>query len=77
MFLTGQAQEILHTKPTLDILKSKLPLNLQQLIENYSILFEVPTKLPSHRSHDHKIPLTDETKAVKIRPYRYLLVQKK
>ena len=36
----------------------------------------MPTELPPPRSHDHKIPLIDETKAVKIRPYRYPAVQK-
>lgn len=36
----------------------------------------MPTSLPHPRLHDHKIPLIDESKVVKVMPYRYLAVQK-
>ena len=40
------------------------------------MIFEVPTELPPRRSHDHKIPLIDKSKVVRIRPYQYPAVQK-
>lgn len=35
-----------------------------------------PTKLPPIRLQDHRIPLIDETKIVRLRPYRYPSIQK-
>ena len=52
------------------------PQELQTLLSQYSILFEVPQGLPPVRQQDHRILLTDETKTVKIRPYRYPTIQK-
>ena len=54
----------------------QMPLELQQLLSCFSQLFEVPTELPPTRTHDHRILLIDETKTVKLRPYRYLSIQK-
>ena len=76
MVLTGQTLDGIHTTPALEALKTKLPLDLQQLMVNYSIIFEVPTESPPYRSHDHKIPLIDESKTIRIRPYRYPTLQK-
>ena len=39
-------------------------------------VFEVPMGLPPARKQDHKIPLVDESKTVKLRPYRYPSIQK-
>ena len=76
MLLTGCTHRTIHTIQVVDEAKGTLPLDLQQLLDCYAFIFEVPTHLPPHRSHDHRIPLLDETKAVKIRPYRYPSVQK-
>ena len=46
-------------------------LELQDLLQQYSVLFEAPTGLPPRRPHDHHIPLKDENQFIKIRPYRY------
>ena len=51
-------------------------LDLQALLQQYSALFEEPTGLPLRRPHDHHIPLKDETQVIKIKPYRYLTIQK-
>ena len=53
-----------------------LPLELQQLLSQFGKVFEVPIGLPPRRKHDHKIPLLDESQTVKLRPYRYLSIQK-
>ena len=53
-----------------------LPLELQQLLQAYSSIFEIPQGLPPMRAHDHKIPLLDESQSIRIRPYRYPIVQK-
>ena len=39
-------------------------------------MFENPTSLPPKRGHDHQIPFTDEAQIVKLRPYKYLTIQK-
>ena len=44
---------------------------LQTLLSRYASLFDTPTGLPPKRSHDHHIPLKDETQVVRIQPYRY------
>ena len=76
MLLTGHTVKSLPSSLDENKIKPLLPQDLQQLIDTYSDLFEVPKELPPPRSHDHKIPLFDETKAVKVRPYRYSAVQK-
>ena len=53
-----------------------VPADLQQLLDQYSKLFEVPTTLPPARTHDHRIHLVDESQHVKLRPYRYPSIQK-
>ncbi|OMO68489.1 reverse transcriptase [Corchorus capsularis] len=55
---------------------SYLPQDLQALLQQNAKIFDVPTGLPLSRAHDHQIPLKDESQVVKIRPYRYLAVQK-
>ena len=49
---------------------------LQSLINQFFSLFEALIGLPPKRRHDHHIPLKDEAQVVKMRPYRYLVVQK-
>ncbi|KAG8480509.1 hypothetical protein CXB51_024639 [Gossypium anomalum] len=54
----------------------QLPPELQGLLDDFEDVFQTPTGLPPPRLQDHRIPLTDETKVVKVRPYRYPAVQK-
>ncbi|KAA3472231.1 Retrovirus-related Pol polyprotein from transposon 297 family [Gossypium australe] len=49
---------------------------LQSLLGEFEDIFQIAIGLPLPRIHDHKIPLTDETKVVKVKPYRYPAVQK-
>ena len=51
-------------------------MKLQELLQQYAELVEKPKGLPPKRSHDHHIPLKDETQVVKIRLYKYPTVQK-
>ena len=51
-------------------------LQLQELLQQYASLFKEPKGLSPKRTHDHQIPLKDSTQVVKIRPYRYSIVQK-
>lgn len=50
---------------------SSIPIEIQQLIEEFSSLFEVPTELPPPRACDHSLPLVDGAAPVTVRPYRY------
>ena len=49
---------------------------LQTLLDQFESLFDTPTGLPPKRSHDHQIPLKDESQIVKLKPYRYPTLQK-
>lgn len=55
---------------------TSLPLELQNLLSDFDDVFQLPTCLPPVRLHDHRIPLVDESKVVRMRPYRYPTVQK-
>jgi hypothetical protein len=55
---------------------SYLPRAIQQILQDYSPLFEVPTSLPSSKACDHSISLIVGAKPFNIRPYRYPLVLK-
>lgn len=48
---------------------------LQALLEDYADVFKTPKVLPPPRLQDNRIPLKDETAGVKIKPYRYPIVQ--
>ncbi|KAJ4792481.1 polyprotein [Rhynchospora pubera] len=50
--------------------------SLQPLLQQYEILFQVPSSLPPSRTIDHRIPLRKETNAINVRPYRYPQFQK-
>jgi hypothetical protein len=47
------------------------PVEVQQLIQAYSGLFDPPTQLPPSRSCDHSIPLVPGAAPVYSRPYRF------
>ena len=52
------------------------PLDLNQLLSNFSLVFQPPTILPPKRPHDHRIPLLPNTPPINVRPYRYPHYQK-
>ncbi|XP_031276149.1 uncharacterized protein LOC116134605 [Pistacia vera] len=49
---------------------------VQAVLDQYRHLFDQPTKLPPHRTHDHTIPLKEGVLAPNIKPYRYPYFQK-
>lgn len=49
---------------------------LESLLEEFAVVFEVPQGLPPSRGHEHSIPLKEGTQAVCGRPYRYPYFQK-
>ncbi|KAG8483504.1 hypothetical protein CXB51_022371 [Gossypium anomalum] len=50
--------------------------HLQEMLDEFGDVFQVPKGLPPSRLHDHRIPLKDESAVIKIRPYRYPAIQK-
>lgn len=59
----------------LKMLPVQLPPDLQALLNEFEDIFQTPTGLPPPRLQDHKIPLIDEYKVVKMQLYRYPTVQ--
>jgi len=49
---------------------------LEELLCSYADVFQEPTDLPPHRTHDHSIPLQEGVQPVSVRPYRYPFYQK-
>lgn len=49
---------------------------MQFLLFEFTDVFQALTGLPPIRLQDHRIPLIDENKVVKVKPYRYLVAQK-
>ncbi|XP_012462801.2 uncharacterized protein LOC105782546 [Gossypium raimondii] len=70
MLLTSYDQTVLTMPP------AQASLDLEKLLNDFEDIFQVPTQLPPLRLHDHRIPLVDESKVVKVHPYRYPTVQK-
>ncbi|CAO2151592.1 unnamed protein product [Urochloa humidicola] len=54
-----------------DSIKVAIPEEVQQLIEEFGVLFQVPTELPPQRAFDHSIPLVEGAAPVRSRPYRF------
>ena len=53
------------------------PSTLQQVLDTYSAMFELPTRLPPTRGeHDHSIPLLSGSQPPNVCPYRYPFAQK-
>ena len=53
-----------------------LPLEIQQLLDEFPHLFQEPNSLPPARAQDHEIPLMQGAQPFKIRPYHYNPQQK-
>jgi hypothetical protein len=47
------------------------PPEIHALLKSFAEVFEKPVSLPPRRACDHKIPLIEGARPVKIRPYRY------
>ncbi|KAF5481387.1 hypothetical protein F2P56_002043, partial [Juglans regia] len=56
--------------------KAEVPRDLQELLDQFSEVFQEPKGLPPTRSHDHSIPLVSNAKPISQRPYRYPYFQK-
>ncbi|GJS66091.1 hypothetical protein Tco_0680655 [Tanacetum coccineum] len=50
--------------------------SLEELLQEYKDVFQVPSHLPAQKSFDHAIPLKDPSTTVRIWPYRYPPAQK-
>ncbi|XP_028222321.1 uncharacterized protein LOC114403496 [Glycine soja] len=50
---------------------------VQQLLHQFSILFQDPTTLPPERETDHQIHLRPDATPVNVRPYKYPYYQKR
>lgn len=48
-----------------------LPPEIQELLSQFSDLFEEPTTIPPPRAGDHQIPLMAGAQPFRLRPYRY------
>ncbi|XP_017644297.1 uncharacterized protein LOC108484927 [Gossypium arboreum] len=70
MLLATSAQTILTFAPV------QMSSDMVNLLENFDDVFQTPKGLPSTKLQDHRIPLIDESKVIKVRPYRYPAVQK-
>lgn len=56
--------------------KDPIPSVVQKLIDEFAIIFALPSELPPQRSCDHSIPLIEGAAPVAIRPYRFAPVLK-
>ena len=54
----------------------KTHIYMQQILVEYSDLFQEPTQLPPSRDIEHNIPLKEGTELVNVRPYRYAYFKK-
>jgi hypothetical protein len=49
---------------------------IQNVVENFADVFDIPTELPPNRVHDHRIPLVEGAQPVNVRPYKHPPSQK-
>ena len=64
-------------KPSLlSITETEIPVEIQQVIDQYQEVFKEPTELPPRRAYDHQITLMPGAQPVNVRPYRYAPTQK-
>lgn len=57
--------------------QNEYPGDLQRLLDEFAIVFEIPTGLPLQRYCDHQISLINQDISVSAQPYRYPFLQKK
>ena len=53
-----------------------LPTTLSALLDQFSKVFDIPSRLPQIQGHEHQIVLKEGAKPVCERPYRYPYFQK-
>ena len=53
-----------------------LPPEVEELLDQYKVVFSEPQELSKHKPWDHPIPLLAGAKPVNIRPYKYTPEQK-
>ncbi|XP_024195932.1 uncharacterized protein LOC112199106 [Rosa chinensis] len=53
-----------------------IPAELTPVLKQFEQVFSIPTSLPPHRSHDHRIVLAFGTAPINFRPYMYVHYQK-
>ena len=51
-------------------------LDLQEIIDHHSVIFDIPKGLPPKRDHEHAIQLVPGSQPPNIRHYRYQHIQK-
>ncbi|KAK9211844.1 hypothetical protein WN943_001222 [Citrus x changshan-huyou] len=54
----------------------EVPTDLNQVLAEYELVFNMPMGLPPTRGHEHSILLKDGSQPVSVRPYRYPHAQK-
>ncbi|KAK9184730.1 hypothetical protein WN943_025081 [Citrus x changshan-huyou] len=53
-----------------------IPKPIQQLLEQFEGVFQMPSGLPPRREHEHAIVLKEGASPISVRPYRYSQIQK-
>ena len=67
----------LHALQLCETLTIEPPSEMQQVLETYSSVFDLPIGLsPSRVEHDHSIPLIPSSQPPNVCPYRYPFSQK-
>jgi hypothetical protein len=59
------------TSLSLAVDSTTVPAEVQQILDQYSKVFQDPQKLPPERSYDHSIPLVPGAVPINARPYHY------
>lgn len=60
----------------LTLVDQPLQYDIELLLFDFGDVFQLPTGFPPIRLQYHKILLQNEAQVVKVRPYRYLAIQK-
>ncbi|WVZ79457.1 hypothetical protein U9M48_027033 [Paspalum notatum var. saurae] len=55
---------------------ASIPVEIQNVLDQFPEVFQVPTSVPPNRPYDHHIPLLPGAQPVNVRPYRYTPTQK-
>lgn len=76
VLLQGTSQNVpgdlfIHVAVLQESVQASLHPAVAELLDQFSVIFSVPTSLPPVRNCDHSIPLVPGARPVSIRPYRY------